>query len=72
MFKLNEKLVANIKDFLSGFCMNEQVAFAAGLTLQDSSGCSGSCFGCSGSCVGCSGNCGGCTGCQGSCQGGSK
>lgn len=80
MFELSKKISDKIKEFLSGFYLNEHTALAMELPLQDIAGCNGSCFGCTGSCIAsCTGNCdggcsgcsscfGGCEGCQGGCR----
>lgn len=72
MFRISEKVIIKIKNFLSGFDFDSHTALAGCVASQDFAGCNGSCFGCTGSCVdSCSGTClGDCSGCSGSCQGG--
>lgn len=75
MLRISERVIMEIKDFLSSINFDSYTALAEYVVSQDFAECNGSCVdSCSGTCLGdcsvCSDSCqGGCEGCQGGCRG---
>ena len=67
MFNVSDELKIKVKNFLQGFCLAKDVAYASGISFETSNDCSN---GCQGSCYGCSGSCSG--GCRDNCAVGYK